>query len=515
MNDLADALTESLGRHGPRVALVNEEEPVPRAVTYKELDAMAVALSSRFRALGVGPGQIVPIVAERTPQAVAAIVATVRLGAAFASLNPKLKGPQLSQIFHDAGARCSVVDGPGRAAVGLLGEKAPPLVSLDGAPDGVASGTAPEVEVPRGAGCVLFTSGSTGRPKGVVIAAADLARRARTEVDCFGLGPDEKVLCLLPLSFDVGMNQLFSTLLSGGALHLSSRWMRVDLARIVSRSGITGLSAVPWIWTSAMLGLPEGELVLGETPALRYVTVSAGSLKPSAFVELCGRLGSAVRVHRTYGQTETFRSAIFLGANAPEHRGRVESVGRAVPGTRVLIAKDLTALADPGELGQVLHVGDGTLLAYLGDPALTRDKLGRHPAVPGEDVVFTGDTGKLDADGYLFLQGRADGMIKTAGNRVYPREVEDALATHPMVAEAVVVGIPDVRLEERVAAAVVPRGPVTAAELRAHLTERVPAYMLPSVIWLSAELPRTASGKPALAELRQLLAGANTERGGA
>jgi acyl-coenzyme A synthetase/AMP-(fatty) acid ligase len=235
------------------------------------------------------------------------------------------------------------------------------------------------------------------------------------------------------------------------------------------------------------------------------VTVSGGSLAPAAFDALAAGLGAHVDIHKTYGQSETFRSAMFLGAQRPEHRARLGSVGRAPPNVTVRVARDRDALAAPGKEGEVIHAGCGTMLGYLGDEALTRSKLARHAAVP-DPVIYTGDRGVLDGAGYLTLRGRSDAMIKSNGFRLYPQEIEDVLAEHPQVVEAAVFGIPDANTGERVVAVVVAQPGTAAPELRTFVARRLPDYMVPRHIALWPRLPRTASGKPALAEIRERFA---------
>jgi acyl-coenzyme A synthetase/AMP-(fatty) acid ligase len=480
MARLEDDVTRAFAAFSSRTAIVWHEDKPARAVTYAELAARVGHWRGELVRAGLRPGHIVPIFARRSPDAIALVIAVVLEGAAYAWLNPKCKPPQLQRAAGECAA--SVITDAVLAAEPLAWR-------------------ADEARA-DGAACVLYTSGSTGAPKGVRIAGDDLVARARTEIDAFGLTPDDAVLCVLPFSFDVGANQLWSALLAGATLHVAAAWLRGDLADVIERAQITGLSAVPSIWSTALAGLAPDEWLFGERSTLRYVTISGGSLAPTAFTTLSARLGAHVDIHKTYGQSETFRSAIFLSAQRPEHRARIGSVGRAPAGVTLAIARDGDARADPGEEGEVIHAGCGTMLGYLADQALTRTKLGRHPAAPAT-VVYTGDRGVLDADGYLTLRGRADAMIKSNGFRVYPKEVEDALAEHPHVVEAAVFGIPDPYTGERVIAVVVARSGVEPRELRAFVAGRLPDYMVPRHIALWPRLPRTATGKPALSEIRE------------
>ena len=507
---LASALSASAARHADRPAILLDG-PRPEVLRYDELFALVETRREQLRRIGVGAGQIVPLYTARTPQAIAVAIAALFEGAAFTFLNAKFRLPQLRLAVELARPSALIVDESALAALtpseheGLralrplwLGPADARRPSLESA----AKRDAAPADHGLGVGAVVFTSGSTGAPKGVLISADDLLRRARTEIDGFELSELDRLLCLLPLSFDVALNQLISSLLCGAALHVSGAWMRGDLHDVIDASRITGISASPGVWSNAMRGVSASERLLGETPSLRYVTISGGSLSAAAFERLATQLAPHVAIHRTYGQSESFRSACFLRANAPEHVARRGSVGPAVPGTRVVIVRADGGLAATGELGQVVHIGDGTMLRYLGDEALTRDKLRVDDGL-GATAVYTGDLGHLDAGGYLYLSGREDAMVKVAGFRVYPREIEEALATHPMVEQAVVFGVDDAWFGTRLVAVLVLRPGAETAAIRAWLTERVPSYMVPREVVAWDELPSTETGKPALQEIRE------------
>lgn len=504
MARLDGEIADALRAFASRTAIVSHSDQPPRSMTYAELAEHIGHWRGRLVRAGLRPGHILPLFTRRTPEAIALAFAVVLEGGACSWLHPKSQIPQLRRAVVECDAIGLVVDD---AAAAVLRDATAddlaivrPLSLSD--PDDWSREHRAVSERAHGAAWVLYTSGTTGAPKGVRIAGDDLAARGRTEIDCFGLTPDDAVLCLLPFSFDVGINQLWSSLLAGATLHIADAWLRADVADVIGRARITGLSAVPSLWSIALKGLAPGELLFGEGSTLRYVTVSGGSLAPTAFEALSTGLGTRVDIHKTYGQSETFRSAIFVGAQRAEHRARLGSVGRAVPGVTLFTARDAETVAAPGEEGEVMHGGCGTMLGYLGDDALTREKLGRHAAAT-TPVIYTGDRGVLDEDGYLTLRGRSDMMIKSNGYRVYPKEVEDALAEHPGIVESAVFGVPDALAGERVIAVVTAQPSIDPHAVRAFAAQRLPDYMVPRQIAIWPQLPRTASGKPALSEIRE------------
>lgn len=233
----------------------------------------------------------------------------------------------------------------------------------------------------------------------------------------------------------------------------------------------------------------------GAHASLRFLTVSGGDLAPAQHARL-PELARGVQVFKTYGQTEAFRIASL----PPEHhRERPTSIGKALPGGHLYVTRPDLTLAEPGEIGEVVHTGVGTMLGYLdgADAEKLRPNPWRGERDPNELAIFTGDLGQLDEQGFLQLVGRRDDMVKISGNRVYPSEVKALIAALPDVATAEVVAV---RLEGRVelAAFVALRAQAAAGadELRRALQERAPSYMVPTLLLVRHDLPRTESGKP-------------------
>lgn len=341
----------------------------------------------------------------------------------------------------------------------------------------------------------LFTSGSTGFPKGVLISREDLRQRAMTEIEDYELSDQDSLLSLLPFSFDVGLNQLLSCFLSGAHLVILNSWFPKDILTAVRSKNINGISGVPSIWAE-ILAYPKGPDFEQNIRTLRYITVSGGDLTKNQL----GRLRQYfenVKIFKTYGQTETFRSSILK----PFDFGRkMTSVGRPIKGTEVFVLNDKGEIAPPNTEGEIVHYGAGTMLGYLNDLEGTSEKL-RKMKEPGSETikegkwVFTGDRGKMDEEGYLYVLGREDGMIKTLGHRVYPKEIESCILEHEHVKNAAVVGIKDERKGQIIIAEVIGNGALDKKRLSVFLKERLPYYMVPSEINVVEYLPITESGK--------------------
>jgi len=273
-------------------------------------------------------------------------------------------------------------------------------------------------------------------------------------------------------------------------------WLPADILDVVAKRQVTGISAVPSIWSDFLkTNLPFD--TRGSHAALRYITISGGDLSQEKLDRLPALL-DGVAIIKTYGQTETFRSAALLSSEFPSKR---RSVGRAFANARVYVVREDGKLAQPHEVGEIVHTGMGVMLGYL-DGDDPQHKRRPNPFFGPDDdaswAVFTGDQGYLDDDGYLYIVGRHDEMLKISGNRVYPRAISDPLSAVDGVAEAEVLGVTLDDGETHVIAFVVQESSHAWQPmlLRRELARQVPSFMLPEHVVILSEMPRTANGKP-------------------
>jgi acyl-CoA ligase (AMP-forming) (exosortase A-associated) len=338
---------------------------------------------------------------------------------------------------------------------------------------------------------ILYTSGSTGRPKGVMLSHANLTLGAEAVADYLGLTPDDRTLCVLPFSFDYGQNQLFSAWQAGGSAVPFDYLLPRDVAKAVERHGITTLAGVPPLWVQLL----EVDWPAAAAASLKRLTNSGGALTRPLVAGLRTRFPAA-DLYAKNGLTEAFRSTYLPPALIDSHP---DSMGRAIPHAEVLVVRPDGSLAEAGEAGELVHCGPLVAQGYWRDPERTAERYRPAPAASsyGGTAVWSGDTVRRDAEGLLYFVGRDDAMIKSAGNRISPTEIEEAAAAVPGIAEAAAVGVPDERLGQAIRLFVrLAKNHGEALErLKETLRRDLPNFMQPREIVPLAELPRSPNGK--------------------
>ncbi|HQN54758.1 MAG TPA: AMP-binding protein, partial [Novosphingobium sp.] len=335
------------------------------------------------------------------------------------------------------------------------------------------------------------TSGSTGRPKGVMLSHANMWLGAQSVASYLGLRADDRALAVLPLSFDYGQNQLLSHWYAGASAVPLDYLTPRDVVKAIEKHGVTTLAAVPPLWVQlAELDWPT------ETAArLRRLTNSGGALTVDLVARLRGLFPQA-RLFAMYGLTEAFRSTFLDPALIDSHP---TSMGKAIPHAEILVIGDDGAVTADGAEGELVHCGPLVAQGYWQDAQRTAERFRPAPAASryGGMAVWSGDRVRRDADGLLYFVGRRDAMIKSAGNRISPQEIEDAALATGLVAEAVALGIPDERLGQAVHLVVraAPGTSGSAEELPRILLKELPNFMQPRVIHWREVMPVSPNGK--------------------
>jgi acyl-CoA ligase (AMP-forming) (exosortase A-associated) len=469
---------------------------------FAELEMAVGRAAGALRNRGLAPGDRVASWLPKGRITSLLPLACVRAGLVHVPINPLLKRMQVGHILADSGSRL-LVTGEARLAT-LENADVPHCCATIDEGEGHALFDFGEVLPPSSAGpddlaALLYTSGSTGRPKGVMLSHGNLWLGAISVATYLELEPADRVLAVLPFSFDYGQNQLFSTWAAGACVipleYLTAR----DVVRAIETHEISVLAGVPPLWVQ----LVEAAWPARAALSLRRLTNSGGKLAPSV-IRRMRELFPAADIYSMYGLTEAFRSTYLDPALLDFHP---DSMGMAIPLAEILVvADDGTLLQGAGE-GELVHAGPLVAKGYWNDPERTAERFRPAPAgsVYGGIAVWSGDRVRRDEQGLLYFIGREDGMIKTSGNRVSPTEVEEAAIASGVVHEAVALGFPEPRLGEGIALIVRPQRPEREAELRAFLKRQLPNFMQPGPIIWREELPRSPNGKLDRVELKNAL----------
>lgn len=464
-----------------------------RVTTFAELDAGVGRLASWLLDQAGGPGERVASWSAKTRLACLMPLAAARAGLIHVPVNPLLKGPQALHILSDSGAKLLVTNG---ARADMLGDGLPSECVVQDIKigeeviDSEGQGLPLSIAQPDDLAAILYTSGSTGRPKGVMLSHANLWLGAESVASYLGIVPDDRVLAVLPLSFDYGQNQLLSTWYAGAAVAPLDYLTARDVVKAVARHSATTLAGVPPLWVQ----LVEAEWPAETAADLKRLTNSGGALTPSLIGAMRATFPNA-DIYPMYGLTEAFRSTFLDPKFVADHP---TSMGRAIPHAEILVCRPdgtITADEEPGEL---VHCGPLVAKGYWQDEERTAQRFKPAPRAShyGGMAVWSGDTVRRDANHLLYFVGRDDAMIKTAGNRVSPTEVEDVAVASGLIYEAVAFGVPDPRLGAAIVLIVRGKDGVADEEgLATYLRQNLPNFMQPQAIEWRDALPRNPNGK--------------------
>ena len=466
------------------------------ALSFAELEQEVGRLAAWLSGFALPPGARVASWLAKGQVAAILPLATVRAGLVHVPINPLLKRAQVAYIAGDSGARLLIASAARMAT--LLPDDLPPLCAAHSETDVAAAMTGgcilgPCEAAPDTLAAILYTSGSTGKPKGVMLSHANLWLGAVAVADYLRLTQEDRVLAVLPFSFDYGQNQLLSTWAAGGCVVPLDYLTPRDVVKAVGRERITTLAGVPPLWVQ----LTEVEWPAESAAMLRRLTNSGGALSRA----LVGRLRALfpnADLYPMYGLTAAFRSTWLSPQLVDSHP---ESRGRAIPHAEILVCRPDGSITDDDEPGELVHCGPLVAKGYWNDPARTAERFRAAPSASryGGMAAWSGDTVRRDAEGLLYFIGRSDAMIKSAGNRISPQEIEEVALALDGVAEAVAIGVPDERLGQAVRLFVRASpgrdGTALTEQVREAIRRDLPNFMMPRDIEVVDALPRNPNGK--------------------
>ena len=491
-------------------------------LSYREVAKRCSGLAQGLRRAGLLRGDRIGIYLEPSVAQVISIFGVSEAGGVFVPINATLFPEQVGHIAKDCGMKGLITTAAKFSTLAPLLKELPALEFVILTGEGNAPQTALPVQrledlydlatppewreqsISKDLAAILYTSGSTGKPKGVMLSHANVMAGSKIVSTYLGITSSERILAVLPFSFDAGMNQLMTAFEQGGTIVLINFIFAREVVQMLLKERITGLAGVPTLWS--LLAQPNSTLQKQPLPDLRYITNTGGAM-PQAVLKVLRHALSTTKVFLMYGLTEAFRSTYL----PPEELDRrPTSMGKAIPDTEILVLKEDGSPCAPGEVGELVHRGPTVSLGYWNRPEDTARALRPNPILPPqmgdcERVCYSGDLVKTDDDGFLYFIGRRDAMIKSSGFRISPSEIEEVLFQTGKVRGAAAIGIPDEVLGQVVKVFVVPKdgAPVDSQELLSICAEKMPRYMVPKFLEVLEELPKTSSGKVDYPALRR------------
>ena len=502
---LHDSLAAAARSDGGKEALVVDGQ----RLSYSELLDSAQRFARALQELGLERGDRVIVFTDNSLPCVVSIFGTLIAGGAFVVVNPQTKEDKLAYILTDSEASFLVTEGTiARVAAGAGAQARAQSSSLRAViragggdeSDGMLSYEsllADAEPTPRDPGTIpldlaalIYTSGSTGNPKGVMMTHANMVFAAGSVSEYLRLGPEHRIMNVLPLAFDYGLYQLLMSVRMQATLVLERSFVYpAQVLKRLEEEHVTVFPGVPTVYATLVSMHERSPL---RFPSVERVTNTAAALPPSFHDPLKEIFPNAL-IFRMYGLTECKRVS-YLEPELVD--AKPTSVGKAIPGTETLVLDAEGRPVGPGETG-VLHVrGPHVMAGYWRLPDRTAEMLVDGP-LPGERMLCTHDHFTIDDEGFLYFVGRSDDIIKSRGEKVSPAEVEDALYAIPGVREAAVIGVPDERLGEAIHAyvALEEDAELSERDVIGGCRERLEGFMVPSRVVFLDELPKTASGK--------------------
>ena len=486
------------------------------SLTYTQLAAYMQSVAAGLQNIGLSRFERVAIYLPKCFENVLTCFGSNMAGGVFVPVNPLLKAPQVTHILKDCNARILVTASTrleGLAANLSNCHDLQTIILIDDRDitevqatlpnitfykwDDIANSSSvyqlpPTIDVDMAS--ILYTSGSTGKPKGVVLSHKNIVTGAKSVSSYLENTASDRILAVLPFSFDYGFSQMTTAFYVGASVVLMDYLLPRDIIRALERESITGLAAVPPLWNKlAELDWPESI-----SEHLRYMTNSGGAMPKTTLASL-RQASPKTKFYLMYGLTEAFRSTYL---QPDEIDRRPDSMGKAIPNAEIMVVREDGSPCAPGEPGELVHRGSLVAMGYWNDPNKTAERFRpaplANPSIPFKEIaVWSGDTVKMDEQGYLYFISRKDEMIKTSGYRVSPTEVEEVIYTSGLIGEAIALGVSHPELGQAILLIVTPNKtpPLDTEALSKYCKQELPGYMVPAAFIERETLPRNPNGK--------------------
>jgi acyl-CoA synthetase (AMP-forming)/AMP-acid ligase II len=482
-------------------AILNGDE----VVSYSMLRARAHAVASGLANHHAPGEQRIGLLAENGPFFVVAYLGVIRAGFTVVPFPVDYSERMLARLVASMGILRILVSARHESRLRPIAERIGVSLASEAAYPCDTSGPPPilrEIDPGRQLAAIMLTSGSTGEPKGVLVSHRNIAHNTHDIVEYMRLSAADRVMVVLPFSYCYGASLLHTHLAVGATLVVNNRFMfPTKVLDDMEAKRCSGLAGVP---STYQILLRKTDFAQRRFPALRWFQQAGGKL-PTPFLRELRKAFPHVRLYVMYGQTEATARLSFL---PPEQLDRKPgSIGRGLPSARLEVLREDGTPVRPGsdEVGEIVASGESVTGGYWADPEETRRFF-------RGGKLYTGDLAHRDADGDIYIVERAREFVKSMGNRVSPKEVEDVIAELEPVVEVAVVGVPDEIWGEALKAFIVTSGvDVSGEEVRLHCLRQLPNHKVPQYVEFLPCLPKTANGKIAREKLRALSSGATAD----
>ena len=510
---LTDYLTTAVERHPDKFLLVHGS----RNHTYGDVQKAAMGIAAGLLEFGLEPGFRGAILNDAPFDYIASYFGILLAGGVVVGLNTQTSDSSLAYVLNDCQASVLFAtykfERPIQAAIPQVPSMQRLVVS--GAPeifqrsnefchafkfDDLCNRPQPALySLPHRSSCdfaqIIYTSGTTGKPKGVVLRHANLIANTTSIISYLDLESTDRVMAVLPFFYSYGNSIMLTHVAVGGSLVVNQSFLypNVILQQMLDYE-VSGFSGVPS--TFALL-LNRSSVASFSFPKLRYLTQAGAAMSP----ELARRLKSVfpgAKIYIMYGQTEASARLSYLPPDEIERRP--SSIGKGIPGVELALRDKSGKPVQSGEVGEIVARGENIMAGYWKRPEETKEVL-------RPEGLWTGDLGRSDEEGFLYIVSRKSDLIKSGSHRIGPKEIEDVLSEHAAVHEVAVIGIPDEILDERICACIVlrPDHECSEKELKIHCKKHLPQYKIPHDVIFLGDLPKTTSGKIQKNELRVMV----------
>jgi len=510
---LHQLIQTSSKKHPQKIALQYKQQQF----SYLQLNQAIASFAQQLQSLDLRRFERVAIYLPKTPETVISFFAISASGGIFVPINPLLKASQVQYIMQDCDVKILITSSSRLKQLQPILEHLPHLQQIllvddenPETPDKIAHYSLhsfqsqhakptfyPEISsIDSDTAAILYTSGSTGKPKGVVLSHRNMVCGAQSVANYLHNTDEDRILAVLPFSFDYGFSQLSSAFYIGACVVLMEYLLPRDVIKAVSKYQITALAAVPPLW----IQLAQLEWPQKAQDSLRYMTNSGGSMPLQTLAALRSALPKTT-VYLMYGLTEAFRSSYLEPKYLDSHPG---SIGKAIPNAEILVLRKDGSECDIDEPGELVHRGSLVAQGYWNNPdasaavfkTIPNHAKQTYPTVFNSELaVFSGDQVYRDKDGFLFFINRQDEMIKTSGYRVSPNEIEESCFLYPAIKEAIAIGIPHPMLGQAIVIVAVGTDNYQEKEFLKHCRQHLPNFMQPAKVIIRDSLTRNPNGK--------------------